>query len=163
MGPDSPTEKELKWLRACISNAETFQVCGKYGYFCYIVDPNQRVVGTGYNGTKPGALNCIDGGCPRYVNDVPSGTPYDYGDGLCLGVHAETNALTFGDPMRFHPATLFVNGMPCIACARNIAGAGIKRIVCLSQPERLDSSVTRDYLSLADVKIVEVESWGLAN
>lgn len=155
--PAEITPKELKWLKSCIANAEIFRVCGKKGFFSYIIDSQGRVAGSGYNGTKPGALNCIDGGCPRFQNNVPSGTPYDYGDGLCLSSHAETNALIFGDSTRYPSSTLFVNGIPCIACARNIAGAGIARIVCLTEPDRLGSDVVRDFLVASGVTLVEVE------
>ena len=63
----------------------------------------------------------------------------------------------FGDSTRYPSSTLFVNGMPCIACARNIAGAGIARIVCLTEPDRLGSDVVRDFLVASGVTLVEVE------
>lgn len=98
--------------------------CSKAQYFCFIIDRNGRICGGGYNGTPSGMLNCVDGGCPRAINNAPSSADYNSGEGLCWAVHAEINALMGVDRETLKGATLYVNGEPCVGCAKQIAGSG---------------------------------------
>jgi deoxycytidylate deaminase len=147
--------RDLKWLRACVSCAEIFSTCGKAQFWCFIVENSGygRIIGQGYNGVPSGMKHCKDGGCPRWLNKVPPGTPYDYGDGLCYSSHAEVSALSHGDGSRYREATLYVNGPPCLTCAKSIAAAGISRIVCLMESGRLFTDVTEDFLAKAKVEL----------
>lgn len=147
------TEKDQKWLRACKACAQIFSTCAKAQFWCFIIDEHGRIAGQGYNGVPPNMTHCSDGGCPRFLNDVPSGTPYDYGPGLCYSQHAEIGALSHGDGHRFHRATLYVNGEPCLTCAKSIASAGIKRIVAISESGRLHNEITHDFLVMAKVEL----------
>lgn len=80
----------------------------------------KRIIGLGYNGTRPGAKGCLEGACPRgrhYLlkecvhgveehcpdacacgnawpcpDSVPPGSSYDTGPGACINSHAEMNA-----------------------------------------------------------------------
>jgi len=151
------TRKHLQWLRACVANAEIFRRCQKKAFFCFIIDKYGKVAGTGYNGLPSGMVDCVDGGCPRALNDVPSGTPYDSGPGLCFSSHAEINALAHGDGDRFHGATLYVNGEPCLTCAKSIASAGIKTIVCLVEEHRVNTATVDDFLAKAKVDLQKLK------
>ena len=149
--------KDLQWLEMCEVGSKIFSTCGKAQFMCIIVDKHGRIVGTGYNGVPSGMTHCKDGGCPRYLNDVPSGTPYDYGDGLCFSVHAEQNALAHGDGARYVGSTLYVNGQPCLTCAKQIACSGIRRIVCSREPDREYQYITLDFLDTAGVECILIE------
>ena len=149
--------KDLQWLKLCHSGSEIFSSCGKRKYFCLIVNSNNQIVGQGYNGVPSGMRHCEDGGCPRFINNVPHGTPYDYGDGLCYSSHAEQNALARSNSLEFPNSTLYVNGFPCLTCAKQIASAGIKKIVIIEDNYRLDMEVASKFLSDAGVQLIEVQ------
>ena len=150
--------RDIKWIKACIQCAQIFSTCGKKQYWCFIIDEHGygRIVGQGYNGVPSGMKHCKDGGCPRFINNVPSGTPYDYGDGLCYSSHAEISALAHGDGFRYANSTLYVNGEPCLTCAKSIASAGIKRIVHLREPDKVNSSEVKKFLAHASIQVVQV-------
>lgn len=135
--------KDFRWLQMCVVGASVMRKCSKAQYFSYVLDDLGRVRGCGYNGTPSGLKDCVDGGCPRAKKDVPAGTPYNFGDGLCLSNHAEMNALIGIDRAVLFSATLFVNGVCCFGCAKEICGAGIKRVVGIDRPDiRSDHSLT---------------------
>jgi dCMP deaminase len=94
-----------------------------------ITDTQRRVVSTGYNGSPPGGASCLAGACPRAFTDAPSGSSYDTGPGACISLHAEQNALLYGDPARMPGATIYVTCEPCQGCAKMITGVGIARTV----------------------------------
>jgi dCMP deaminase len=151
--------RDKKWIKACVEFSKIFSTCGKKQYSCFIVDKNGygRIVGQGYNGAPSGMTHCKDGGCPRYINNVASGTPYDYGKGLCYSSHAEISAMAHGDGTRYDESTLYVNGEPCLTCAKSIAAAGIKRIVHLEEEAKIGSEEVSDFLKKAAVEITSVK------
>lgn len=126
------TTKDLKWLRACVQAADIFSTCVRRRYASFIVAKNGRVIGFGYNGSPPGYAHCDEGACPRAFSDVKPGSRYDIGEGRCIAVHAEANALLYSDTTDRQSATLYVNGPPCPDCAKLIAGSGVKRVVHLA-------------------------------
>ena len=98
-----------------------------------VVVRGKRVIATGYNGTCiPGGAHCIDlNYCEREAQGVKSGTRYEVGN--CT--HAEASALfqcaKFG--ISSAGATLYVDGLICILCAKMAVSAGISRVVCLKE------------------------------
>lgn len=87
-----------------------------------------RVCGTGYNGSPPHMAHCIDGACPRWQENSPPGSNYDN----CIAIHAEQNALMWSDRTTREGGTIYVNGPPCMTCARLICGSGLKRVVYIT-------------------------------
>lgn len=94
------------------------------------------IVGTGYNGSPRGSINCCDKkNCKRQDLNIPPGERYE----LCEAVHSEVNACQqAGD--RAIGATLYLYGeeidgspinevAPCALCSKIIKNSGIKRIV----------------------------------
>lgn len=81
------------------------------------------VLATGYNGSLPGAPHCEEAGC-LVVN------------GHCVRTnHAEINALCQATR---HGVTLtgalaYITNMPCTACAKALASAGVVRVVVFSE------------------------------
>jgi deoxycytidylate deaminase len=86
-----------------------------------IIARHDRVISTGYNGTIGGFTNCVDGGCPRCKDAVPSGTQLD----RCICVHAEQNALLaaarFG--VSVEGAICWVTNEPCLDCTKQLVQA----------------------------------------
>ena len=121
--------RDLRWIAACELLAPIFSTCAKRQYVSFVIAPSGRVVGFGYNGTPPGHAHCADAPCPRLAADVQPGSRYDTGPGRCLSVHAEANALLYGDPTSRVGATVYVNGPPCADCAKLMAACGIARVV----------------------------------
>lgn len=92
-----------------------------------IVVRKNHIVGSGYNGTASGEVNCSDGGCPRgqMLKDARL-LRADYSD--CEGIHAEWNAMI--DAGRSCAgSTMYVNAVPCHLCRKMARGAGINAIV----------------------------------
>lgn len=152
------SRKDKQWLELCNEAGKIFSTCSRSQVFSVIVDEDQRIVSTGYNGVPSGMVHCVDGGCPRGQSTVTPGISYDEGPGICFAAHAEANALSNGDATRFPKATLYVNRFPCFGCARMIAGAGIRRVaypmdlkVCY-QP----LSETVSFLEIAGVRTIGV-------
>ena len=148
--------KDEKWMELCKAGAPIFSTCSKAQYFSVIVDDQQQIIGQGYNGVPPRMVHCSSGGCPRAMNNVPSGTDYNSGLGLCYSAHAEQNALSRGDSSRYADATLYVNGTPCMTCARQIAASGVRRIGLIADHDREDAEIVYDFLRTARIKVVEL-------
>lgn len=102
--------------------------CSRRQVGAVIVDKYDRIVSTGRNGSPPGGPSCLAGECPRGLisyDDLPPDSSYDSGVGLCVAVHAEANAIIFGDPSRMRGGTIYVNQQPCVGCQRLIDGMGL--------------------------------------
>ena len=61
--------------------------CRRRQVGCVLVDSQNHIVSTGYNGVIKGATHCLD--VPCQGAQAPSGTDLDE----CFAVHAEMNAL----------------------------------------------------------------------
>jgi len=87
---------------------------------------DKRILATGYNGAPSGIAHCLDVGCLREKNRIPSGERHE----LCRGSHAEQNAIVqaaaYGIPIK--DAALFCTNLPCSICMKLIINAGIKTI-----------------------------------
>ena len=88
-----------------------------------IVDENNRILSTGYNGFPHG---CSDDEFPwaREGQDVETKYPYV--------VHAELNAILNNRGKNLTGARIYVALFPCNECAKAIIQSGIKEVVYLS-------------------------------
>ena len=108
--------------------------CLRRQYGAVIVDANNNIVSTGYNGAPRGCENCCDiGKCNREGHEHNDG---NYGS--CRSVHAEMNAIISASRQEMIGSTLYLAGFengkviaaePCPICARLIINAGIKEVV----------------------------------
>jgi len=106
--------------------------------FGAVIVKDTTIVGTGYNGTARGVVNCQDIGCIKDLMKSPQGAAYDY----CPSVHAEENAIINSDRSDRIGATLYVAGkdkngkltmaLPCQRCRRKIMNSQIKEVVIMS-------------------------------
>jgi len=100
--------------------------CLRHQVGCVIVDSTNRIISTGYNGAPAGLTHCLDIGCIRDKEKIPSGEKQEY----CRGVHAEQNALIQAeDRDKLAGATLYCTHTPCLMCIKMILNAKIKRVV----------------------------------
>lgn len=96
--------------------------CARRQVGCVLVDRNNHVLATGYNGVCRGAIHCIDHPCAGA--HAPSGQSLH----LCEAIHAEENALIQCRSVDdIH--TVYSTASPCVLCMRKIVGTGAQRIV----------------------------------
>ncbi len=88
---------------------------------------NKRLLATGYNGAASGLAHCLEVGCLREKNNIPSGERHE----LCRGIHAEQNAIIQAafHGVRIQGATLYCTNLPCAICTKMLINAGIKEII----------------------------------
>jgi dCMP deaminase len=89
--------------------------CSRLRVGC-VIAKGGRVISTGYNGSAPGSLHCIDVGCELDER------------GHCIRTtHAETNAIVWAarNGLPTLGCDLYTTTSPCIICAKAIASAGI--------------------------------------
>jgi len=84
---------------------------------------DKRILATGYNGAPSGLPHCLDVGCLREQNNIPSGQRHE----LCRGLHAEQNVIIQAarDGIPIQGATLYCTTRPCVICAKMIINANI--------------------------------------
>ena len=122
----SMSEKDFKFLQWAEQGANLFSTCSKRQYMAIIVDSEGFVLGVGYNGSPRGAAHCNEGACPRAWTGSDHKSS-DYSD--CIAVHAEANALLHSDlnaRARMGGGAMYVNGEPCLDCAKLIANSGVR-------------------------------------
>jgi dCMP deaminase len=85
-----------------------------------------RIISLGYNGPPAGTYNCDE----RWPE---TGCPRDSKGGCSLAIHAEQNAILYAakNKATLEGAVLYVTLSPCLACARIIYTAGIKKVLYL--------------------------------
>lgn len=103
--------------------------CSRRKVGAVIVSADHRIVATGYNGARSGAMGCLAGACPRAESGVEPGSSYDTGAGSCIALHAEQNALLRASWDDMAGSTLYVTEKPCDGCRRMISGTPIARLV----------------------------------
>ena len=82
-----------------------------------VVVKDNRIKGTGYNGSPSKMAHCDDVGCMMRANH-------------CVRtIHAEVNALLECSPEERKGATIYVTARPCAECSKLIINSGITRVV----------------------------------
>ena len=91
------------------------------------VSPDNRIIGTGYNGALAGTPHCDVTGCLREELDIPSGERQE----ICRAQHAEANvcniAAKYGISLK--DSTMYVTTQPCVTCMKAMVTSGVERIV----------------------------------
>lgn len=88
---------------------------------------DRRVLATGYNGAPSGLRHCLEIGCLRERQNIPSGERHE----LCRGLHAEQNAIIQAalHGVSVKDARLYCTHHPCVICAKMIINAGISVVI----------------------------------
>lgn len=123
-------------IAAAVSERST---CIRRNYGAVIVSPDDIILGTGYNGSPAGEINCCDiGECIRNKLKIEHNTHCE----VCEAVHAEQNAILRSlDISKLKGATLYLFGrdaetgeiidaIPCPVCEKLIKAVGIKTVIC---------------------------------
>ena len=129
-------EKDRYFLDIALSVAAR-STCTRRKFGAVIVK-DSTIVGTGYNGTARGVVNCYEIGCIKDEMESPQGVAYDY----CPAVHAEENAIINSNRGDRMGSTLYIAGkdkdgkltmaVPCQRCRRKIINSQIKDVIILS-------------------------------
>lgn len=100
--------------------------CRRHKVGCVIVK-DKHILTTGYNGAAAGVKDCLELGCLRDKNNIPSGERHE----ICRAIHAEQNAIIQASlhGVSIEGSTMYCTHTPCILCAKMIANAKIKRFV----------------------------------
>ena len=88
---------------------------------------DKHILFTGYNGAAAGIRDCLELGCLRNENNIPSGTRHE----ICRAIHAEQNVIIQASlhGISLEGATIYCTHTPCILCAKMLTNARIKRFV----------------------------------
>ena len=88
---------------------------------------DKKILATGYNGAPSRLEHCLEIGCLREKQGIPSGERHE----LCRGLHAEQNAIIQAayHGVEIRGATLYCTNHPCIICSKMIINAGIEKVV----------------------------------
>ncbi|QEK13233.1 cytidine deaminase [Crassaminicella thermophila] len=108
-----------------------------------VIVKNKRILSTGYNGAPTNTAHCLDIGCMRAEQKIPSGQRHE----LCRGLHAEQNAIIQAayHGVSIEGATLYVTLQPCILCAKMAINAGIKKIIFKgTYPDELSMNILKE-------------------
>lgn len=92
-----------------------------------ILVKDKKILATGYNGAPARLDHCLDIGCLREQQSIPSGERHE----LCRGLHGEQNAIIQAayHGVAIRGATLYCTNHPCVICSKMLINAGIERIV----------------------------------
>ena len=116
-----------------------------------IVDENNKVVGTGYNGAPRGIK---DEDFPWERKGDFLETKYAY---VC---HAELNAILNSTKESLKNCSMYVGLSPCNECAKAIIQAGIKKVVYLSDKyfDVLEFIAGKKLLKMAGVELIQLDT-----
>lgn len=111
-----------------------------------IVDGQNRIISTGYNGFPQG---CSDDEFPWNRDESAGETKYPF------VVHAELNAILNTRGKSLQDSKIYVGLFPCNECSKAIIQAGIKEVIYLSDKYHDTPSTTasRRMLNAAGVKL----------
>ena len=106
--------------------------CCRLKVGCVLLTKEGRVAGMGYNGAGPGMAHCQDDHCNETCRCIRT-------------LHAEQNALYARTGA---PHTAYVTAEPCLNCTKELALAGVRRVVYL-----------KPYTSISDAEREARQEW----
>ena len=88
---------------------------------------DKHILATGYNGAAAGLKDCLELGCLRDEQGIPSGERHE----VCRAIHAEQNVIIQAalHGVSLEGCTIYCTHTPCILCAKMLTNARIKRFV----------------------------------
>jgi dCMP deaminase len=92
-----------------------------------VIVKDKRILTTGYNGAPSGTKDCLELGCLRDKERIPSGTRHE----ICRATHAEQNAIIQAGlhGVSTDGAVIYCTHSPCILCAKMIVNARIRKFI----------------------------------
>ena len=115
-----------------------------------IVDSNNRILSTGYNGFPQG---CSDDTFPWNRDESKGETKYQF------VVHAELNAVLNASGKDLAGSKIYVSLFPCHECAKAIIQSGVKEVVYLSDKYNgtVSDIASKRMLAAAGVKLTKLK------
>ena len=103
---------------------------------------DKHILATGYNGAPAGLKDCLELGCLRDEQKIPSGERHE----VCRGIHAEQNVIVQASlhGVSLEGSTIYCTHTPCVLCAKMLVNAKIARFVSFGHYN--DNSFTRLFL-----------------
>lgn len=153
--------KQDKWNKYFMDIAEVVRTrsdCLRPSVGAVLVNPNYRIIATGYNGAPKGIKNCNEGGCQRcllrHKGKLKSGVDKD----KCICVHAEENAIIQaakeGTPT--DGSFCYTTTLPCVHCAKIIIQAGIKSVFYNYHRDKKDTNLSLNLFKEAKIKLIKL-------
>ncbi len=157
-------DKTMYFLEIALSVAKR-STCLRRKFGAVLVKEN-TIVGTGYNGTARGVVNCYEVGCIKDETNAPSGEAYD----LCPAVHAEENAIINSNRTDRIGSTLYIAGidrngnltkaLPCQRCRRKIINSQVDRVIILNEDKTPSRYNVKNYIDAdSDWYLEKLESF----
>lgn len=117
-----------------------------------VIVKNKQILTTGYNGAAAGVKDCLELGCLRDQNNIPSGERHE----ICRAIHAEQNAIIQAalHGINIEGATIYCTHPPCILCAKMLANAKIKRYATYGD---YPDQTAKDLLQEVGIVFVKIE------
>jgi len=87
----------------------------------------KHILATGYNGAPAGLPDCLELGCLRDEQNIPSGERHE----ICRAIHAEQNVIIQAGlhGVSLEGSTIYCTHTPCRLCAKMLVNARIARYV----------------------------------
>lgn len=130
--------------------------CPRRQVGCVLVDKNDFILSTGYNGSPPGVPHCSEETCSRTIHKV--------GEGLddCDAIHAEQNALLqCRDTQKIDVA--YVTTFPCVHCLKMLMNTSCRLIIFENEYKNTNENIIkwrqssrtikRDVIQIKKVKV----------
>jgi len=123
---------------------------------------DKHILSTGYNGAAAGIKDCLELGCLRDEQNIPSGTRHE----ICRAIHAEQNCIIQASlhGVSLEGATLYCTHTPCILCAKMLINTRIKRFVSFRKyaddsfiPLFEEAGIKMDILEMPSTEITHLE------
>ena len=134
------TDKYFLEIAGTVAKRST---CMRRSVGCVLVDSQNHIVATGYNGVPTKFTHCLDSPCEGAFS--LSGTDLD----LCNALHAEVNA--FLQLRSDDVLTAYLTVSSCFSCAKMLANSNVKRLVAA---ELYVHEQAINLLNQADIEIV---------
>ena len=92
---------------------------------------DKHILTTGYNGAPAGVKDCLELGCLRDAQNIPSGTRTE----ICRAIHAEQNVIIQAalHGISLEGCTIYCTHTPCVLCAKMMVNARVKRVVIFTK------------------------------
>ena len=128
--------------------------------FGAILVKNDDIIGSGYNGTVRGALNCgIDIPCLKDLYGEAHYTSYSY----CPAVHAEENVIiatgrekALGSSLYLSPLDNKDGDRPCFVCRKKVIQGGVKDCYYLNREGAVVHEQVSDWVKMEDEAMTEL-------
>lgn len=131
--------RRLSWDEYFIALADLVKErgsCPRIKVGAVIVDPENQIIATGYNGAPPGMPHCVDEGCIIV-------------EGRCRrAAHAEENAIyqARSRSRRLEGCRIYTSTYPCDQCTRLAGQNGIREIIYLREyPNSLTPAIAEAF------------------